>query len=198
MRGRYSRSRITSVGAKAPADDSSDPALDGAKSASANSTTLLSSSDEVAGAVCSWWGSRSMIPLDGAPSLGCFQPRARRTKCASDAPCRGAGGRNPCRRQDPFRPFFVKRRGFRGPKRLSSTSCPLDNRFRDCLEREPATVPRALPPVTGFRRSFALRYDEEGLDPAASASSSLASARRHAPLVDFCNRNEPQARPADR
>ena len=51
---------------------------------------------------------------------------------------------------------------------------------------------------TGFRRSFALRYDEEELDPAASASSSLASARRHAPLVDFCNRNEPQARPADR
>jgi hypothetical protein len=71
-------------------------------------------------------------------------------------------------------------------------------RFTDRLERGPATVSRTLPPGTGFRRSFALRYIEEGLDPAASASSSLAGARRHAPLVDFCNRNAPQARPANR
>jgi hypothetical protein len=63
------------------------------------------------------------------------------------------------------------------------------------LERGPATDPRVLPPAVGFRRSFALRYDEEGLDPAAFASSSPASARCHAPLVDFCNRNDPQARP---
>jgi hypothetical protein len=71
-------------------------------------------------------------------------------------------------------------------------------RFTDRLERGPATVSRTLPPGTGFRRSFALRYIEEGLDPAASASSSLPGARRHAPLVDFCNRNAPQARPANR
>ena len=198
MRARYSRSRITPVGAKAPADDSSDPALDGATSASANSTTRLSSSDEGAGTVCSWWGFSIDEPLGRRPFARVFSTTGEEEERASDAPCRGAGGRNPCRRQDPFRPFFVKRRGFPGPKRLSSTSCPLDDRFRDRLEREPATVPRALPPGTGFRRSFALRYDEEGLDPAASASFSLASARRHAPLVDFCNRNEPQARPADR
>jgi len=58
--------------------------------------------------------------------------------------------------------------------------------------------PRTLPSEPGFRRSFAPRYDEEELDPAAFASSSPASARRHTPLVDFCNRNDPQARPANR
>jgi len=59
-------------------------------------------------------------------------------------------------------------------------------------------VPWTLPSRTGFRRSFALRCNEEGLDSAASASSSPAGVRCHAPLVDFCNRNEPQARPANR
>jgi len=113
-------------------------------------------------------------------------------------PVAAPGAETPVTARTPSAPTSSKEGVFEGPKRLSSTSCPLDNRFHECLEREPATVPRALPPKTGFRRSFALRYDEEGLDPAASASSSLASARRHAPLVDFCNRNEPQARPADR
>jgi hypothetical protein len=47
---------FTSDGAKAPSDISSDLALDGAKPASASPTTLLSSSDEGASAVCSWWG----------------------------------------------------------------------------------------------------------------------------------------------
>lgn len=102
------------------------------------------------------------------------------------------------RRQSRFRHPLVKRDGFHGPKRLPSTSCPLGTGSRRHLDRGPATGSRVLPPETGFRRSFALRYDEEGLDPAAFASSSLASARRHAPLVDFCNRNEPQARPANR
>jgi hypothetical protein len=102
------------------------------------------------------------------------------------------------RRQDRFRHLFVKRDGFHGPKRLPSTSCPLGDRSRDRLERGPATGPRVLPPQAGFRRSFAPHYDEEGLDLAAFASSSLASARCHAPLVDFCNRNDPQARPANR
>jgi hypothetical protein len=99
------------------------------------------------------------------------------------------------RRQNRFRHLLVKRDGFHGPKRLPSTSCPLGVRFRDRLERGPATGPRVLPPEAGFRRSFAPHYDEEGLDLAAFASSSLASARCHAPLVDFCNRNDPQARP---
>jgi hypothetical protein len=36
---------------------------------------------------------------------------------------------------------------------------------------------------------------EEGLDPAASGRSSRPGAPGHAPLVDFCNRNDPQARP---
>lgn len=66
------------------------------------------------------------------------------------------------------------------------------------LEREPATDPRVSPPEPGFQRSFAPRYDEEGLDSAASASSSLTGARCRALLVDFCNRNVPQARPANR
>jgi hypothetical protein len=38
---------------------------------------------------------------------------------------------------------------------------------------------------------------EEGLDPAASARSSRSGAHGHTPLVDFCNRKDPQARPTD-
>jgi len=39
--------------------------------------------------------------------------------------------------------------------------------------------------------------EEEGLDQAASARSSRPGALGHAPLVDFCNRKDPQARPSD-
>lgn len=39
---------------------------------------------------------------------------------------------------------------------------------------------------------------KEGLDLVATEGSSPTGARRHAPLVDFCNRNDPQARPSNR
>jgi len=38
---------------------------------------------------------------------------------------------------------------------------------------------------------------EEELDPAASGRSSRSGAHGHTPLVDFCNRKDPQARPTD-
>jgi hypothetical protein len=38
---------------------------------------------------------------------------------------------------------------------------------------------------------------EEELDPVASVRSSRPGAHGHAPLVDFCNRKDPQARPTD-
>jgi hypothetical protein len=168
------------------------------KPASANSTTRPSSSDVGAGAVCSWWGFAIDEPLGRRPFALAFSAASEEEEPASDAPCRSAPDRSPEHCQDRFPRLFVKRDAFHGPKRLSSTSCPLGHRFRGNLERGPATVPRVLPPEAGFRRSFALRYDEEGLDPAASVSSSLTGARCHAPLVDFCNRNEPQARPTHR
>lgn len=56
---------------------------------------------------------------------------------------------------------------------------------------------QASPPASGFRRSFA-HLTGGGLDPAASTGSSPASARCRAPFVDFCNRCDLQARPANR
>jgi len=96
--------------------------------------------------------------------------------------------------QDRFHPPLVKKGWFSRPEAPSVDECPLGHGFRHDLEREPATVIGLGRPIPASERSFALRYDEEGLDAAASASSSLAGARCHAPLVDFCNRNVPQAR----
>lgn len=52
--------------------------FDVAPPASTCSTTRPSSSDEGAGAGCSWWHPRSRDPSDGAPSRRRFRPRARR------------------------------------------------------------------------------------------------------------------------
>lgn len=67
------------------------------------------------------------------------------------------------------------------------------------LERGPATEPRFCHPGSGFRRSFAPSPREgEGARPSRfSESSSLRCVRGHAPFVDFCQRDDPQARPSD-
>lgn len=67
------------------------------------------------------------------------------------------------------------------------------------LERGPATEPRFCHPDLGFRRSFAPSPREgEGARPSRfSESSSLRCVRGHASFVDFCQRDDPQARPSD-
>jgi hypothetical protein len=67
------------------------------------------------------------------------------------------------------------------------------------LERGPATEPRFCHPVPGFQRSFAPSPREgEGARPSRfSESSSLRCVRGHASFVDFCQRDDPQARPSD-
>jgi hypothetical protein len=137
-------------------------------------------------------------PLRRRPVATVFSTVREEEERASDAPCRGAGRPKPLdtTRTASATPSskemgFTARSAF--PRRVSA---------RRLLSPAPRTRtrhrPRVLPPEPGFRRSFAPRYDEEELDPAAFTSSSPASARRHTPLVDFCNRNDPQARPANR
>jgi hypothetical protein len=50
--------------------------------------------------------------------------------------------------------------GFHGAERLPSTNARSASFSRD-LEREPATVVQALPPGSGFRRSFARLLEED-------------------------------------
>jgi hypothetical protein len=83
------------------------------------------------------------------------------------------------------------------PRRLPSTNARSTN---PACARRPRTRTRhrsrdfaasvRLP--TLFRPTLP---EEEGLDRAASERSSRPGAHCHAPLVDFCNRNNPQARP---
>lgn len=70
----------------------------------------------------------------------------------------------------------------------------------DARSRGPATDRRALPPWTGFRRSFAdpTRLSRgSGARPSLPWRSSRPGALDHASSVDFCHRIDPQARPAD-
>jgi hypothetical protein len=140
-----------------------------------------------------------MNPANGAPSRRCFQPCARRKNLPLTLPVTALRSRNSRAPPGPLPSPLRQKKRLSRPEAPSTDELPARcAAFTTRLEREPATVPWTLPSRTGFRRSFALRYDEEGLDFAASASSSLAGVRCHAPLVDFCNRNEPQARPANR
>jgi hypothetical protein len=96
--------------------------------------------------------------------------------------------------QDRFRRRLVKGQQLSRPRAPSIDECPLGAAF---------TTPRARarhPEFPGLchpgRASNASSPPANGrLDTAAFADSSPASARRHAPLVDFCNQNRSQARP---
>lgn len=125
---------------------------------------------------------RSTDPSHGAPSSRPCQHANEEEEPASDAPCHDTPEPKPLKhRQSRFPLPFVKRAGFYSSKRLPSTSVRSPPAFRGRLERGPATDPRTWPSEVGFRRFFALRYDEEGLDSAASASSrsrALGAARR--------------------
>jgi len=71
---------------------------------------------------------------------------------------------------------------------LARTGLERETRHRSRDFAAPIRLPALLRP---------LLPREKGLDPAASGRSSRPGAHGHAPLVDFCNRNDPQARPSD-
>jgi len=78
----------------------------------------------------------------------------------------------------------------------SIDKCSL-HRFRG---RKPATVPTALPPRAGFRRSFAplgCSHREE-LDPGGDDGLFTRGRQDRASLANFCNRNEMRAQLLDR
>lgn len=168
--------------------------VDVAPPASASSTTLPTSSDEGAGAGCSWWDPRSKDPSDGAPPRRCCRPHARRKNEPLTLPVATPRGRSHPPPPEPLPPPLRQKVWFSRPEAPFLDELPA----RRSLTRPPRT--RARHRTAGFatrdRLPTLLRpsLHEEGLDLAASASSSLASARRHASLVDFCNRNDPQAR----
>lgn len=95
----------------------------------------------------------------------------------------------------PADPFKVG--ASRGPRRLPSTSARSTNLA--CAKRpRTRTRHRSRGFAASVRRPTLFRPPlpkEEGLDRAASVRSSRPGAPCHAPLVDFCNRNDPQARP---
>jgi len=155
---------FTSDGAKAPADGSSDLALDGAEASfgefdHAPFRRLTMGS----GAVRSWWGLSIVGPLCRRPFAAALSATDEEEEHASDAPFHDAlGGRNPLRhRQDRFHPPFVKRGGFPGPKRLPSTSARSTTAFTMISNANPPPspdfaarfrLPNALSPFATMRK----------------------------------------------
>lgn len=137
--------------------------------------------------------SRSTDPSNGAPPQRCFRPCAGRATQPLTLPVATNESRDYIRCQDRLHNRSVKSRCSLGPKRLPSTSAR-SARLRDASDTNPPPCPglSRLGPASDALSPFAC--EKEGLDFAASASSSPAGARCHAPLVDFCNRNDPQAR----
>jgi hypothetical protein len=133
-------------------------------------------------------------PSDGAPSRRRFQPHARRKNEPLTLPVATPRGRGLPSPPEPLPPPFRQKERVSRPEAPSLDELPA----RRSLSRPPRTRTRHR--TSGFATRgrlptlFRPSLHEEGLDPAAFAGSSPASARRHAPLVDFCNRNDPQAR----
>jgi hypothetical protein len=134
---------------------------------------------------------RSTAPPNDAARPRCYRPRAELVTLPltlSVAPdVAWTEAHVSAEYQDRVHRRLVKDSDFVGSERLPSTSAPL---------REPATVLTTLPSRASFRRSFAPRAPEgfpsgaEGLDPTRFRAG-------QAPLVDFCNQNNPRARAAD-
>jgi len=84
------------------------------------------------------------------------------------------------------------------PERLPSTSVRSAPRLRAGPRTRTRHRPWALPPIARLPTRFRpLAPKRMGLDHAASACSSHAGARGHAPLVDFCQSSDPLALPSD-
>jgi hypothetical protein len=122
--------------------------------------------------------SRSSDPSNGAPPLRRCRPRARRKNQPLTLPVAHPSKPKPRSiHQDRCRLPFVKRRGFRDPKRLPSTSARSASAFAKTSSASPPPWAGLCRPTSASQRSFALRYKEEGLDSAASTGSSPAGAR---------------------
>jgi hypothetical protein len=92
-----------------------------------------------------------------------------------------------------------RRAAFPAPERLPSTSAPL-SRFRGpvwCGSPPPTRGFAADEPASDADSLPSLARDEARPDDDSTGSSPVA-AKGRAPLADFCNRDDPRARPRDR
>jgi hypothetical protein len=172
------------------------PRLTARKPASASSTTLPPSSDEGAGTVRSWRGLPIIGPLERRPSAAALSAASEEEEPASDAPCRTSFEAETSKHPPgPLPPPLHQKERFSRSEAPSIDECSLGVRFRENLQREPATVGRTLPSDLGFRTLF--RPSLQGGRARLRRIHRLFARGRtcHAPLVDFCNRNVPQARP---
>lgn len=144
-------------------------------------------------------GSSDRWTLVRRPIATAFSAADEEGESTSDVPCRRSRKRAETpfgTDQDRFHRRLVKGQRLLRPGAPSTDECSLGAAF---------TTPRtrARHPKFGLgrptRASDALSPPANGrLDTAAFAGSSPASARRRAPLVDFCNQIRSQARPSDR
>jgi hypothetical protein len=139
-------------------------------------------------------------PTGSTPRPRRFLPRAGRTMTTFDAPVATRVRRSAAR---------AARTAFLAASSKAAVPTTQDVFHRRVPTRSPALARRRPRTRTRHRsRDFAAPArlptlfrptlpKEEGLDRAASERSSRPGAHGHAPLVDFCNRKDPQARPTD-
>jgi hypothetical protein len=139
-------------------------------------------------------------PTGSTPRPRRFLPRAGRTMTTFDAPVATRVRRSAAR---------AARTAFLAASSKATFPTTQDVFHRRVPTRSPALARRRPRTRTRHRsRDFAAPArlptlfrptlpKEEGLDRAASERSSRPGAHGHAPLVDFCNRKDPQARPTD-
>lgn len=124
------------------------------------------------------WGFSIDEPRGRCPFTAAFSTASEEDGRTSDAPCREAARPKPrdsaetastassFKRDSLFGrsafPRRVARSAIDEPRLGRSLAVTVPTRFTHRLERGPATVSRTLPPGTGFRRSFALRYWRKG------------------------------------
>jgi len=202
--GRFPRWRprfhavATPDGANAPADDPGRDAFDDAPRAGFDHASRARRSGEcgrhpILPSPRSKWG-----PTGGISRSAALSSTDESSVSTSDAPCRDTRGPvgPAARHRDRLPRLLVKGDGSERPRAPSIDECLLGRRT---FARRPRTqtrhrsrdfaAPVRLPAL------FRPRFPKEGeLDPAASGRSSRPGAHGHAPLVDFCNRNDPQAR----
>jgi hypothetical protein len=108
----------------------------------------------------SWWAPISASPRRGAPRSAALSSAGGECASTSDTPCRDVlrAFRRAARHRDRLPPGLVKGQGSERSRMPSIDECPLGPppsfRNTSALEREPATGPRAWPPVTRLPTLF--------------------------------------------
>jgi hypothetical protein len=152
-----------------------------------------------------WWAPISASPRRGALHSAALSSAGGECASTSDTPCRDVlrAFRRAARHRDRLPSCLVKGRSSERSRAPSIDECPLGPppsfRNTSALEREPATGARAWPPVTRLPTLFRrLAPEREVARPRPLPDALRARALLgHAPLVDFCNQNDLQARPTD-